>query len=109
MSKSDTKAAALKYDIGQDMAPVVIASGYGTIAEQIINIAEQRGIPVYRDDSISSMLCMLDVGKNIPPELYEIIAKVYCGILSVAAKYRENSSNTATHPAESTRGVVGGE
>lgn len=111
MSKSDTKAAALRYEIGQDMAPVVIASGYGTVAEKIINIAEQQGIPVYRDDSVSSMLCMLDVGKNIPPELYEIIAKVYCSILSVAAKYRSGSSAGAlpASQAQNVKGVAGGE
>lgn len=92
MSKSDKQAAALKYEPGQDMAPVVIASGYGSAAEQIINIAEKTGVPVYRDDSISSMLCMLEVGKNIPPELYEIIAKVYCSILSTAEKFRKSST-----------------
>lgn len=89
MSKSEKQAAALKYEPGQDMAPVVIASGYGSAAEQIINVAEKTGVPVYRDDSISSMLCMLDVGKNIPPELYEIIAKVYCSILSTAEKFKK--------------------
>lgn len=88
MSKFNQKAAALKYDIGNDLAPVVVASGYGTVAEKIIDIAEQQGIPVYRDDSVSSMLCMLDAGKSIPPELYEIIAKIYCGILVAAAKYK---------------------
>lgn len=100
MSKSDTRAAALKYEAGQDMAPVVIASGYGTAAEQIINIAEKTGIPVYRDDSVSSMLCMLDVGRTIPPELYEIIAKVYCSILSVADKAKALS---AEKPQEEAR------
>ena len=89
MSKSDIKAVALKYDIDQDFAPVVVASGYGPIAEQIIDIAEQKGIPVFRDDSIASMLCMLDVGKSIPAELYEIVARVYTSILSAAAKYSE--------------------
>ncbi len=88
MSKFDLKAAALKYDIGNDFAPVVVASGYGPVAEKIINIAEQQGIPVYRDDSVSSMLCMLDVGKSIPTELYEIIAKIYCSILMSAEKYK---------------------
>ena len=32
---------------------------------------------------------MLDVGKNIPPDLYEIIAKVYCSILSTAEKFKK--------------------
>ncbi|HHU05655.1 MAG TPA: hypothetical protein GXZ65_04140 [Clostridiales bacterium] len=86
MSESKKKAAALKYDPEQDMAPVVLASGYGPIAEQIIDIAEQHGIPVYRDDSTASMLCMLEVGSNIPPELYQIIASVYTQILLTASK-----------------------
>jgi len=88
MSKFDKKAVALRYESGNDFAPVVVASGYGSVAEKIINIAEQQGIPVYRDDSVSSVLCMLDVGKSIPPELYEIIAKIYCSILMTAEKYK---------------------
>lgn len=85
MSRSEQKAVALKYNNEQDFAPVVIASGYGSIAEGIINIAEQRGIPVYRDDSAASMLCMLEVGTSIPPELYELVAAIYVQILSAAA------------------------
>lgn len=91
MSEFDKRAAALKYDAGDDFMPVVVASGYGGVAEKIIDIAERKGIPVYRDDSVSSMLCMLDVGRSIPPELYEIIAKIYCSILISAGKYRDNS------------------
>ncbi len=86
MSRPEIKAAALQYEPGTDLAPVVVASGYGATAEKIIGIAEKSGIPVYRDDSVSSMLCMLDVGKSIPAELYGIIAKVYCSLLTTAAK-----------------------
>lgn len=89
MSKSNQKAVALKYTPDQDLAPVVIASGYGQVAEKIIDIAEERGIPVYRDDSVSSMLCMLDVGANISEELYQAVATIYCQILSTAAKEKE--------------------
>lgn len=84
MSKSK-KAVALKYSSGQDLAPVVVASGYGHIAEQIIDIAEERGVPVYRDDSAASVLCMLEVGTSIPEELYQVIAAIYCQILSTAS------------------------
>ena len=92
MSKSEKnqKAVALKYNVDGDLAPVVIASGYGEVAERIINIAETRGIPVYRDDSASSMLCMLDVGANIPVELYEVVATIYGQILSTASKIRQS-------------------
>ncbi|MEG0753945.1 MAG: EscU/YscU/HrcU family type III secretion system export apparatus switch protein, partial [Angelakisella sp.] len=42
MSKSkQSKAVALRYRAEDDAAPVVIASGYGDIAEKIVNIAEQ--------------------------------------------------------------------
>ena len=75
------KAVALKYNAETDKARVIIASGYGEVANKIINIAEQNGIPVYRDDSAASLMCMLDVGSNIPPELYEVIAAIYCQLL----------------------------
>lgn len=92
MSKSEQRAVALKYNADQDMAPVVIASGYGRVAENIIDVAEQRGIPVYRDDSASSLLCMLEVGARIPEELYQVVATIYAEILSVAARTRASGA-----------------
>lgn len=88
MSKSEHKAVALKYNTEQDFAPVVIASGYGPVAEKIIDIAEGRGIPVYRDDSAASLLCMLEVGSAIPEELYQVVAAIYCRLLSTAASLK---------------------
>lgn len=85
-SKKNQKAVALKYRSDKDTAPVIIASGYGDIAEGIINIAEREGIPVYRDDSAASLLCMLDVGARIPPELYQVVAEIYCKILMLASQ-----------------------
>lgn len=82
------KAVALKYNADTDQAPVIIASGYGEVANKIINIAEQNGIPVYRDDSAASLMCMLDVGSPIPTELYEVIAAIYCQLLKSTAELR---------------------
>ena len=82
------KAVALKYNSEQDMAPVIIASGYGSVAEKIINVAEERGIPVYRDDSAASILCMLEVGENIPEELYQVVASIYVQLLETANKIK---------------------
>lgn len=84
--KESKKAVALRYNTEQDMAPVVIASGYGEIAERIIDIAEQKGIPVFRDDSAASLMCMLDVGSTIPEELYTVIAAIYAQIMETSAK-----------------------
>ena len=85
MSRYKKKAAALKYNSDEDMAPIVIASGYGEIADRIIDVAEKQGIPVFRDDSAVSLMCMLDVGSNIPPELYEVVAAIYGQLLSISS------------------------
>lgn len=98
MSRSKEKAVALKYNLDEDAAPVVIASGYGSIAEKIIQIAEQKGIPVFRDDSAASLLCMLEVGSNIPEELYEVIAAIYCQLLKTAAEIKH--MDTPESPVE---------
>lgn len=91
MSKfKQNKAVALRYRTDDNAAPIVIASGYGDTAERIVDVAEQKGIPVFRDDSIASMLCMLDVGRSIPPELYEVVAAVYCRILAISKDIKES-------------------
>lgn len=88
MSRYKKKAVALKYNAESDVAPVVIASGCGHIAEKIIDIAEKKGIPVYRDDSTASLLCMLEVGNNIPPEVYQVVAAIYCQLLKTSEKIK---------------------
>ncbi len=97
MSKSDArakrnKAVALRYRVEEDTAPVVIASGYGQIADKIVGVAEEKGIPVFRDDSAASMLCMLDVGRSIPAELYEVIAAIYMQILTTSQHLKQGQS-----------------
>lgn len=82
------KAVALKYNVDKDAAPVVIAAGYGDVAQRIIDVAEKQGIPVFRDDSAASLLCMLDIGRSIPPELYEVVATIYVQLLAASDKLR---------------------
>ncbi len=94
------KAVALKYNADQDKAPVIIASGYGEVANKIIDIAEQNGIPVYRDDSAASLMCMLEVGTNIPPELYEVVAAIYCQLLKVSKEVRKNNKTPSKQKSE---------
>ena len=40
------RAVALRYD-GGDGAPVVVASGMGHLAEKIVEVASESGVPVY--------------------------------------------------------------
>jgi len=104
MSKSKkNKAVALKYNIEEDLAPIVIASGYGDVAQRIIGIAETQGIPVFRDDSAVSMLCMLEVGSNIPPELYEVVAAIYCQLLRTSYKIKNGYDSLPTEAGTSSQ------
>ena len=103
-----SKAVALKYNVEEDLAPIVIASGYGEVAERIINVAEQRGIPVFRDDSAVSLLCMLEVGSNIPPELYEVVAAIYCQLLKTSYRLK-NGRDPAPREEKSPAFPAGGE
>lgn len=69
------KAVALEYQAG-DMAPKVIASGQGYLADKIIDVAEKEEIPVHKDAKLAKSLSLLDIGEYIPPELYSIVAEV---------------------------------
>lgn len=69
------KAAALRYEQNFD-APVVTAAGVGVIAEKIIEKAEESDVPVVYNKELANLLCNVDVGDSIPPELYEAVAHV---------------------------------
>ncbi len=83
------KAVALKYNAQTDAAPIIVASGYGYVAEKIIDLADQSGIPVYRDDTTANMLAMLEIGSSVPPELFEIIASIYLDLLRMSDELKQ--------------------
>lgn len=86
MSKSKEKlsVAALKYDQNKDGAPCVVAAGTGYLAEKILQVAIENGVAVYHDDSAATLLAKLDLGQEIPPELYQIVVNIYLSLLDVA-------------------------
>ncbi len=79
---------ALKYEPDEQNAPCIVASGTGHIAQKIIQVAIENGVSIYHDESASTLLSKLDVGEEIPPELYQIVANIYITLLDVA---EENS------------------
>lgn len=74
-------ASALSYSNG-DPAPVLLASGRGRQAEQIIAIAEQEGIMVMEDSALAALLdTSAKPGDFIPPQLWEAAAKVLAFVM----------------------------
>lgn len=68
-------AVALSYDI-DEVAPKVIATGKGILAEKIIDKAQEAKIPVYEDKKLANTLSKLELGDAIPPELYGVVAEI---------------------------------
>lgn len=75
MSEKKKTAVALQYEKGFD-APKVIATGKGLIAEKIIEKAGENDVPVYEDEKLAKSLSTLEIGDEIPPELYEVVAEI---------------------------------
>ena len=69
------QAIALEYD-PEDIAPRVIATGSGHLADKIIEAAKKEEIPVNADEKLAATLSKLEVGEAIPPELYEVVAEI---------------------------------
>lgn len=91
MSRSDNKksAVALKYNPEKDYSPIVVAAGHGHAAERIISLADESGVPIYRDDSAAAVLTMLDVGQGVPPEMYSVVAAIYVEVMRLAKERQE--------------------
>jgi flagellar biosynthesis protein len=70
------KAVALQYGAG-DAAPVVVASGMGYMAEKIVEVASENGVPIYEDNSLATILTQLQLGQEIPENLYKAIVEIY--------------------------------
>lgn len=78
------RVAALKYDQNVDDAPRVVAAGTGYMAQKILQVAMENGIPIYHDDSAVTLLSKLELGREIPPELYQIVVDIYISLLELA-------------------------
>lgn len=82
------KAAALKYEKGYN-TPIVTAAGVSHIAEKIIEKAKESNVPVLEDEDLANFLMNVDIGSEIPYELYEAVAKVIAYVMDVDSKENE--------------------
>jgi len=69
-------AVALRYRHGEDVAPLVTASGRGLLADRILALAEEARVPIHQDAELAEALDQIGVDRAIPPELYSAVAEV---------------------------------
>jgi flagellar biosynthesis protein len=79
-------AVALHYD--RTGAPRVIAKGKGSIGAKIIEVAKAHGIPIEENEMLAGALSNVEIGDEIPTELYKAVAEVLVFVLRLAGKIR---------------------
>ena len=79
-------AVAVKYDAQKNDAPVVVAKGQDYVAQKIKEIARDNNIRIVENKPLARMLFHnVDLGAEIPPELYRSVAEI------LAMIYKENN------------------
>ena len=94
-SKEKVRAVAVKYELKKSKAPKIIALGRGSIAEDILKLAEEHRVPLYEDKTLVNLLAKLEINDEIPPELYTLVAQIlaFAYQLEAAAKKKKSSKN----------------
>ena len=112
MSKSEQnkapakKAVALQYG-ANDAAPVIVATGMGHLAEKIVSTAADCGVPIYEDTSLATILTQLELGQEIPENLYKAIVEIYVYFLHFDPNKKEEKKQEElkrAEPAQSSKG-----
>lgn len=75
------KAVALRYD--GTGAPRVVAKGSGEVARQILALAEQHGVPLQENPELVLLLSRLELGDEIPEQLYIAVAEILAFIYAL--------------------------
>ena len=86
------KAIALKYDRGKDLAPKVKAKGKGVVADKILALAREHGVPIEKDSTLLDALYRLDINEEIPEELYQVVAELLAFIYRMNALKKGRAS-----------------
>ena len=87
MNQEVQTAIALRYapERGED-APRIAATGSGHIADEILRIARENDVPLRSDPALASALATLDVGQQVPQELFRAVAEVLAFVYKMNGK-----------------------
>lgn len=82
---SRPQAVAITYD-EKTAPPRVVAKGYGTLAENIIQTAKNHGLYVHESPELVNLLMQVELDQQIPPELYIAIAELLAWLYQIEGK-----------------------
>ncbi len=81
-------AIAIQYDDTTMNAPTVTAKGQADMAKRIIKLANESGVPVTRNIPLAHSLFQVELGLEIPEELYDAVAEVLNWVYRLAQAER---------------------
>ena len=84
-------AVALKFDLMQHNAPVIVAKGADKVAFRIREIATDAGVPIMENKPLARALYPLELGDSIPEELFEVVVGIYSKLQHFQGKYAGSS------------------
>jgi flagellar biosynthesis protein len=79
-------AIALHYD--RSGAPRVVAKGRGSLGERIIEVARAHDVPIEENEVLAGALAHVELGDEIPAELYKAVAEVLIFVLRLSGRIR---------------------
>jgi len=80
-------AVALRYEPVRNPAPTVVAKGMNLVAQKILEIARENGVPEVENKPLAQTLYRtLEIGSEIPPPLYKAVAEVLAYVYRLKAK-----------------------
>lgn len=79
-------AVALKYRIGKDSAPRLVAKGKGEVAKKIIEIAQAHKVPIKFDPQLTEVLSHVQLNEMVPAYLYAVVAEVLAWVYTLEKK-----------------------
>ena len=82
--KHSQLAVALHYD--RTGAPRVVAKGKGSIGAKIIEVAKANNIPIEENEALAGALSNVELGEEIPAELYKAVAEVLVFVLRLSGR-----------------------
>ncbi|MDE6921236.1 MAG: flagellar biosynthesis protein FlhB, partial [Lachnospiraceae bacterium] len=80
-------AVAIRYDAATGTAPVVLAKGADYVAQKIKEIARESKVEIVENKPLARMLyANVDIGQEVPPELYQAVAEVLAMVYKMQGK-----------------------
>jgi flagellar biosynthetic protein FlhB len=98
-------AVAIRYKEGSDNAPLLVAKGINLMAEKVKDIARKNSIIIMENPPLARALVKLEIGWEIPPELFQAVAEILAFVYQAKGKIKleetpENVDNSKSRNKE---------